>query len=1124
MSPITAWSFLLLGLEFLFLDAKSRLARWIPQLLPCGVAIAAMFGFLDFVLDANTTHTYISPVTASVLLLLACGLIFARTGWGMGALVASAGIGGTLTRRLLPSAILIPLIIGWLRWKGQSAGLYSDWTGVALMTVTCILLLAGLTTWTGFTVDRSQQERRRGKETVDRLASIIECSNDAIIGKSTDGIVTSWNPGAEAIYGYSAQEIVGQPISIVIPRDRQGEFDTILEKVRQGQGVSHYETKRLRKDGQTVFVSLAVSPVKDKTGRLIGVSTIARDVTERRRSEEKLHQASLYARSLIEASLDPLVTISKDGKIMDVNRATELVTGLERDKLIGSDFSNYFTDPESARRGYEEVFAQGAVQDYPLAIRHVSGKVTDVLYNATVFKNEAGEVEGVFAAARDVTEKKQAQEAVAAEREKFNNILDVLPPYVVLLTPDYHVAFANREFKKRFGESNGRRCYEFLFGRSDPCEICETYKVLPAKKPLEWKWTGPDGCHYDIYDFPFTDTDGASFILEMGIDVTQRKVAEAALQESEEKFRTLAELAPQMVWACTPDGLNVYFNPRWVEYTGLTLEESYGRGWKTPFHPDDRQAAWDAWNHAIATGDTYRVESRLRAADGSYRWFLMRGVPLRDASSGIVKWFGTCTDIDDLKGAEAELSRLNEELEQRVQQRTVQLHESEERVRRKLESILSPEGDLEHLELADLLDIPAVQSLAEEFYQLAHIPMFILDLKGNPVVAAGWQEICTKFHRVHPDACKNCRESDQELSAGVAPGAFKLYQCKNHLWDVVTPLMLGEQQVGNLFSGQFFFTDETVDREMFRAQAHKYGFDEQEYLAALDRVPRLSRADVETGMTFYTRLAQLLSQLSYSGIKLARSASQIGRVNAELAASIKELEAFTYSVSHDLRAPLRHISGFSRILKEEFGADLPSEAQHHLQRIQEGTQRMGMLVDDLLNLARVGRRDLSLQVSGLKSIVDEVIADLAPECGDRQIEWKVGNLPFVECDPGLLKQVIHNLLSNAVKFTRPRSQAVIEVGQKDQDGTTVVFVRDNGVGFNMKYADKLFGVFQRLHRPEDFEGTGVGLATVQRIIQKHGGRIWVEAELDKGAMFYFTLGMSEKTENKTQPVMAGDQA
>jgi light-regulated signal transduction histidine kinase (bacteriophytochrome) len=270
----------------------------------------------------------------------------------------------------------------------------------------------------------------------------------------------------------------------------------------------------------------------------------------------------------------------------------------------------------------------------------------------------------------------------------------------------------------------------------------------------------------------------------------------------------------------------------------------------------------------------------------------------------------------------------------------------------------------------------------------------------------------------------------------------------------------------------------------------------------------------------------LLSQVSYSSVKLARSMAELNRLNVELTASIKELEAFTYSVSHDLRAPLRHISGFSKILAEEFGSNLPTDAQHHLQRIQEGTQRMGVLVDDLLNLARVGRRDLSLQVSGLKSIIDEVITELAPECAGRQIEWKIGDLPFVACDPGLMKQVFQNLLSNAVKFTRPRTQAVIEVGQKNEDGTPVVFVRDNGVGFNMKYADKLFGVFQRLHRPEDFEGTGVGLATVQRIIQKHGGRIWVEAELDKGATFYFTLGVSEKTqtETKTKAAMAGDQA
>ncbi len=248
---------------------------------------------------------------------------------------------------------------------------------------------------------------------------------------------------------------------------------------------------------------------------------------------------------------------------------------------------------------------------------------------------------------------------------------------------------------------------------------------------------------------------------------------------------------------------------------------------------------------------------------------------------------------------------------------------------------------------------------------------------------------------------------------------------------------------------------------------------------------------------------------------------------AQLQAANQELEAFTYSVSHDLRAPLRHISGFSKLLSEEYGSTLAPDAQHHLQRIQDGTRRMGLLVDDLLNLARLGRRDLTLRASGLRPIVDEVIAELAPEYVDREVEWKIGELPFVECDPGLMKQVFQNLLANALKFTRPRARAVIEVGQtevgqQDELGSPVTFVRDNGVGFSMKYADKLFGVFQRLHRPEDFEGTGVGLATVQRIIQKHGGRIWAEAELDQGATFYFTLGASEKDELKTKAAMAGD--
>jgi PAS domain S-box-containing protein len=236
--------------------------------------------------------------------------------------------------------------------------------------------------------------------------------------------------------------------------------------------------------------------------------------------------------------------------------------------------------------------------------------------------------------------------------------------------------------------------------------------------------------------------------------------------------------------------------------------------------------------------------------------------------------------------------------------------------------------------------------------------------------------------------------------------------------------------------------------------------------------------------------------------------------NTELAASNKELEAFTYSVAHDLRAPLRHIQGFSKMLAEDLG-ELPPSAEANLRDIIDSTEQMGRMVDDLLSLARVGRQELSTQVSSLKALVEEVLPALKHETANRVISWHIEDLPYVDCDPGLMKQVFFNLLSNAIKYTRPRKTAVIEVGQAVIANQSVVYVRDNGVGFNMKYADKLFGVFQRLHRREDFEGTGVGLATVQRIILKHGGRIWAEAELDKGATFYFELVPHHKASNAT---------
>lgn len=247
-----------------------------------------------------------------------------------------------------------------------------------------------------------------------------------------------------------------------------------------------------------------------------------------------------------------------------------------------------------------------------------------------------------------------------------------------------------------------------------------------------------------------------------------------------------------------------------------------------------------------------------------------------------------------------------------------------------------------------------------------------------------------------------------------------------------------------------------------------------------------------------------------------RAEAEVRRLNAELelrvvartselVASNQELESFTYSVSHDLRAPLRHVDGYAQILTEDFGPQLPEEAAELLQKIRQGSQNMGHLVDDLLNLSRVGKQQLARQRVPLQPLVESVLKEIQLEAPDRKVDWHVGALPEVECDAGLMRIVFANLLSNALKYTRPREQAMIEVGETERAGETATFVRDNGVGFNMKYANKLFGVFQRLHRAEEFEGTGVGLATVARIIRKHGGKIWAEGEVDKGATFYFTL-------------------
>jgi light-regulated signal transduction histidine kinase (bacteriophytochrome) len=232
----------------------------------------------------------------------------------------------------------------------------------------------------------------------------------------------------------------------------------------------------------------------------------------------------------------------------------------------------------------------------------------------------------------------------------------------------------------------------------------------------------------------------------------------------------------------------------------------------------------------------------------------------------------------------------------------------------------------------------------------------------------------------------------------------------------------------------------------------------------------------------------------------------LGRRSAELEASNKELEAFAYSISHDLRAPLRHMAGYTELLQKHASSALDEKSQRYMATLQDSAKRMGTLIDDLLSFSRIARAETRETTVSLEQLVKEVRDEMQPETGGRDITWKIGALPDLHGDRSMLRLVLVNLMSNAVKFTRERPRAEIEIGSLERNNDEVmVFIKDNGIGFDMKYVHKLFGVFQRLHRAEAFEGTGIGLATVQRIIHRHGGRVWAEALVDGGATFSFSI-------------------
>jgi len=525
MSPITAIGFLLLGFVLLLLDSKVAPWRFLAQLLTVTAAVLCTFGILDFVLDFNTGHTFIALPTALLLFLLCFGLIAARPEWGLGRLLASSGAGGTLARRLLPAAVVVPLVIGWLRTKGQAAGLYSEWTGIAIMTVSAATLLAAITVWTAFVIDRTDSQRQRAQESAQRLATIVTASSDAIFGETLQGTVTSWNPGAEAMYGYSAEEIAGQSLTLAVPPDRRVEFEAMMQAIGQGEQIRHFETVRRHKDGHLFHVSLSISPVRDKSGHIVGASTVARDISERKRGEEKIQRLNRTLRALSECT-ERLMRATDEATVLQ--QVCEVVV-----KVAGYRMAWVGYAERDEQRTVRPMAAAGSEEGY---LKTANVTWADVERGrgptGTCIRNGKADI------CQDVlNDPRMAPWREQALRDGFRSSM-ALP-----LRVDAEVIGALTMYAGELGrfEIEEQQLLEELASNM-------TYAIMTLRAR------------------------------------TERMQAEHALNHSETRYRSLVTATAQIVWTTDAQGQVVEDMPLWREFTGMSLEQILRAGWLGSLH------------------------------------------------------------------------------------------------------------------------------------------------------------------------------------------------------------------------------------------------------------------------------------------------------------------------------------------------------------------------------------------------------------------------------------------------------------------------------------------------------------------------------------------------------------
>lgn len=622
---------------------------------------------------------------------------------------------------------------------------------------------------------------------------------------------------------------------------------------------------------------------------------------------------------------------------------------------------------------------------------------------------------------------------------------------------------------------------------------------------------------------------------------------QSELAAAEDKFRTLVEQSIVGIYAIQ-DGKFAYVNPKMADIFGFTEEELTSRPVVDFIFPEDRTLVTENIRKRL-DGIVPHVRYNLRAVRKDGATIHVEVFGARSEYNGQPAILGTLLDITERKNAEKAL-RDSELLFRSVWNGSgdgLRLTDKDGTI----VAVNRAYGELVGMSTSELEGKPFTISYADspeqedrlQIYrdrfstrtiqvqierrvtyrsgktaEVEVVGSFVQLEKGEPLLLSVFRDITA---RKEAERLLQRQRAELQLIFDTVP-AMIFYKNAEHR------LLRVNEATAHCFGVPKEQLEGRTDKEIGLPHAERYYRDEDEVISTrqpklgivepvettrgtrwlqTDKVPHRNEKGEITGVIGFavdiTERKQAEDEIRTLNATLERRVQERTRALAE---ANKELESFSYSVSHDLRAPLRHIGGFVELLQKRAGTALDEKCRRYVNTISESTKEMGTLIDDLLSFSRMGRAEMRTTPLDIQNLVRETIDELAPDTANREVSWKIAPLPQVQADPALMRQVMLNLISNALKYSRTRPRAEIEIGCPPNDnGEHIFFVRDNGVGFDMKYADKLFGVFQRLHETDEFEGTGIGLANVQRIVVRHGGRTWAEGVVDGGATFYFSL-------------------